>query len=140
MKTLGEQAKAFRDSKSWNSTQMAEHVGTSRQNIESLELHGNRIPKYIGKLALAMGRSVDDMLVEAELAPKELTLKSKPRWREWPLKMVSRERFEVLDETEQGFVQAEMLRAIKECETRHGAKASGKSHGSHASTGARKTA
>ena len=73
-----------------------------------------------------MGRSVDDMLVEADLAPKELTSKSKPRWREWPLKMVSPERFEALDETEQGFVQAEMLRAIKECEAQHAAKSSGK--------------
>lgn len=139
MKTLGDQAKAFRDSKGWNSTQMGDYVGTSRQNIESLELHGNRIPKYIGKLAIAMGRSVDDMLVEADLAPKELTSKSKPRWREWPLKMVSRERFDALDETEQGFVQAEMLRAIKECEAQHGAKP-GKSPGSSPAAGPRKAA
>ena len=70
MKTLGEQAKEFRESKGWNSTQMANAVGTSRQNIESLEGAGNRIPKYLGDLAKAMGRSVDDMLVMAGLASK----------------------------------------------------------------------
>lgn len=140
MKTLGEQAKAFRDSKGWNSTQMGTAVGTSRQNIESLELHGNRIPKYIGHLALAMGRSVDEMLVEAGLAPKELTAKAKLGWREWPLKMVKRERFESLDETEQGFVQAEMLRAIKECEAQHGTKSSGKSSPSRDGSGHKRAA
>ncbi len=70
MRTLGDQAKAFRESRGWNSKQMADYVGTSRQNIESLELHGNRIPKYLGKLAAAMGRSVDEVLAEADLSPR----------------------------------------------------------------------
>jgi hypothetical protein len=69
MKTLGEQVKAFRDEKGWNTTQMAKAVGTSRQNIESLEAHGNRIPKYLGGLAAVMERPVDDLLAEAGLAP-----------------------------------------------------------------------
>lgn len=47
---------------------MAKAVGTSRQNIESLEASGNRIPKYIGLLAAAMGTSVDQMLTAAGLA------------------------------------------------------------------------
>lgn len=55
MKTLGQQAKEFRERKKWNTRQMADHVGTSRQNIESLELKGNRVPTaYFGKLASAM--------------------------------------------------------------------------------------
>jgi DNA-binding XRE family transcriptional regulator len=69
MKTLGEQVKAFRDERGWNSTEMAKAVGTSRQNIESLEEHGNRIPKYLGALAAAMGRPVDQMLALAGLSP-----------------------------------------------------------------------
>jgi len=62
MKKIGEQAKEFRLSKGWNSTRMAKEVGTSRQNIESLEDHPDRIPKYLGKLAVAMGVTVDDLM------------------------------------------------------------------------------
>lgn len=126
MKTLGEQAKAFRESKGWNSTRMAKEVKTSRQNIESLELEGNRIPKYIGDLAVAMGRSVDDMLVEAELAPPQLTRRAALDQAQWPLQMVERDRYEKLDDVEKGYVQAEMSRAIRDCEERRKPKASGK--------------
>jgi transcriptional regulator with XRE-family HTH domain len=70
MKTLGEQAKEFRESKGWNASQMAARVGTSRQNIESLEAIGNRIPKYLGQLAAVMGRPVDDLLSTAGLLPE----------------------------------------------------------------------
>lgn len=68
MKTLGDQAKDFRVSKGWSPAEMAQAVGTSRQNINSLEDHGNRIPKYIGTLAAVMGKRVDDMLAEAGLS------------------------------------------------------------------------
>lgn len=67
MKTIGDQVKAFREELSWNTTQMAKAVGTSRQNIESLEASGNRIPKYLGALAATMRRPVDDILREAGL-------------------------------------------------------------------------
>lgn len=67
MKSLGEQTRAFREEKGLTSTELAAKVGTSRQNIESLEARGNRIPKYLGSLAAAMGRTVDDMLAEAGL-------------------------------------------------------------------------
>lgn len=70
MKTLGQQAKDFRESKKWGARQLAEAVGTSRQNIESLELKGNRVPKYIGKLAIAMNTTTDAMLAQAGLRPK----------------------------------------------------------------------
>jgi transcriptional regulator with XRE-family HTH domain len=70
MKTLGDQAKAFRGAKGWTTRQLAEAVGTSRQNIESLEANGNRIPKYLGKLAAVMGTTADDMLADAGLAPR----------------------------------------------------------------------
>jgi phage repressor protein C with HTH and peptisase S24 domain/DNA-binding XRE family transcriptional regulator len=68
MKTLGDQVRTFREERGWNSKQMADAVGTSRQNIESLEARGNRIPKYLGQLAVVMGRPVDDLLAEAGLA------------------------------------------------------------------------
>lgn len=62
MKTIGEQAKEFRLSKGWNTTRMAQEVGTSRQNIESLEAVGNRQPKYISNLAKVMNRTVDELV------------------------------------------------------------------------------
>lgn len=62
MKKIGEQAQEFRLSKGWNSTRMAKEVGTSRQNIESLEENPGRIPKYLAKLAGVMGLTVDDLI------------------------------------------------------------------------------
>lgn len=66
MKTIGEQAKEFREAKGWNSTRMAKEVGTSRQNIESLELRGNRKPHYIVDLARVMGTTVDGLMMGAQ--------------------------------------------------------------------------
>ena len=40
---------------------MAAAVGTSRQNIESLEAKGNRNPRYLPDLAKAMGVTTDDL-------------------------------------------------------------------------------
>jgi transcriptional regulator with XRE-family HTH domain len=78
MKSIGDQVRAYRLSKSWTTAQMAEAVGgkngkVKRQHIEQLEKAGNRKPQYIGDLAQAMGLSVDDLLIEAGL------LKRRPR-------------------------------------------------------------
>jgi DNA-binding XRE family transcriptional regulator len=117
MKTLGEQAKEFRTGKGWNSTQMAKAVGTSRQNIESLEDHGNRIPKYIADLAAVMETTVDDMLQLAHLGPTVPRRRFSGSAETWPFKaIVSKERFERLDPIEQGYVLGKMLDAIKEIE------------------------
>lgn len=62
MKTIGDRAKEFRESRGWNTSEMAKAVGTSRQNIESLETIGDRKPRYIADLARVMGVSVDDLL------------------------------------------------------------------------------
>lgn len=59
MKTIGEQAQAFRLSKGWTPQKMADEVGTSRQNINSLEAKGNRRPHYIAQLARVMGTTID---------------------------------------------------------------------------------
>ena len=62
MKTIGEQAKEFRLARGWSTTRMAKEVGTSRQNIESLESTGDRQPQYLVRLSVVMGASVDDLL------------------------------------------------------------------------------
>lgn len=62
MRTIGEQAKAFRDSRGWTPKQMAAACKTSRQNIETLESVGDRIPKYIKELAKVMGTTVDVLM------------------------------------------------------------------------------
>lgn len=62
MKTVGEQAQEFRLNRGWNSTRMAKEVGTSRQNIESMEDNPGRTPRYITKLAKTMCVTVDDLL------------------------------------------------------------------------------
>lgn len=71
MKTLGDQVREFRKRKGWKTAELAARVGTSRQNIESLEAKGNRIPKYLGALAAVMGTTADDMLRAADLAPRQ---------------------------------------------------------------------
>src|SRR5213075_2850359 len=62
MKTIGEQAKAFRDARGWSTKQMAAACKTSRQNIETLEAKGDRTPRYIKELARAMGTTVDVLM------------------------------------------------------------------------------
>lgn len=62
MKNIGERAKDYRESRGWNTSEMARAVGTSRQNIESLEAAGDRKPRYIAALARVMGVSTDDLL------------------------------------------------------------------------------
>ena len=62
MKTIGERALEFRLSKQWNTTRMANEVGTSRQSIENLEATGDRSPRYIATLARVMGLTVDDLM------------------------------------------------------------------------------
>ena len=79
MKTIGEKAKEFRLSKGWNTTQMAKHVGTSRQNIENLEEKGDMVPRYVGKLAKALGVTVDSLIggrITANLTLPMITLAS----------------------------------------------------------------
>lgn len=62
MKTIGDKAQEFRLAKGWNTTRMAKEVGTSRQNIESLESKGDRKPRYIIELARVMGVTVDELM------------------------------------------------------------------------------
>lgn len=68
MKTIGDQAKEFRDAMGWSTTRMASEVtkksqgkAVSRQNIEGLEAKGNRKPHFITALAATMGATVDDL-------------------------------------------------------------------------------
>ncbi len=62
MKTIGEQAQEYREARGWSTREMADAVGTSRQNIETLEKRGDRQPRYVGELARVMGTTVDDLL------------------------------------------------------------------------------
>lgn len=62
MKSLAELVLEHRKSLDMNAAEYARHVGTSRQNINNVEADEARQPRYIGKLAAAMGASVDDLL------------------------------------------------------------------------------
>jgi transcriptional regulator with XRE-family HTH domain len=75
MKNIGQQAKAFRLSKGWSYTRMAEEVTkhhsekVSRQLITQLEAAGDRKPRYLRALALVMGTSTDALLAGVETFP-----------------------------------------------------------------------
>jgi DNA-binding XRE family transcriptional regulator len=90
-KTLGQQAREFREARGWNTTQMGKELGTSRQNIESLEKEGNRIPKYIGDLAFVMGTTVDEMLLKAGMSKQARVVPT------WPFQSLDYEKIRRLD-------------------------------------------
>lgn len=62
MKTIGDQAKAFRLARGWSVKEMAAACKTSRQNIETLEAKGDRVPRYVKELAHVMGTTVDTLM------------------------------------------------------------------------------
>lgn len=67
MKSIGDQVKEFRAAHGLSTSQFAVLAKTKRQNIEQLEAAGNRIPKYIGSLAEALGKTADEVLATAGL-------------------------------------------------------------------------
>lgn len=62
MKTLGQRVRDHRESLGLNPSDYARLVGTSRQNINNVEAGEATQPRYIGKLAKAMGVTVDALL------------------------------------------------------------------------------
>ena len=54
--------KEHRQSLGLTPSEYARHVGTSRQNINNVEAGEAEQPRYIGKLAKAMGTTVDALL------------------------------------------------------------------------------
>ena len=62
MKSLAARVKEHRQSLGMNPSEYARHVGTSRQNINNVEAGEAEQPRYIGKLAKAMGTTVDELL------------------------------------------------------------------------------
>jgi len=75
MKTIGEQAKEFREAQGWSYTRMAQEVTkrqgspVSRQLITQLEEKGDRRPHYLIALAQVMGVSIDALLTGNSPAP-----------------------------------------------------------------------
>ena len=62
VKSLAELVREHRASLGLNAAEYARLVGTSRQNINNVEAGEAEQPRYIGKLAKAMGRTVDELL------------------------------------------------------------------------------
>jgi transcriptional regulator with XRE-family HTH domain len=77
MKTIGDQAKAFRLARGWSTKQMAAACKTSRQNIETLESKGDRVPRYIKELAHVMGTTVD-VLMEGRYRASSAAVEATP--------------------------------------------------------------
>ena len=68
MKSLAQRVKEHRQSLGMTPSDYARHVGTSRQNINNVEAGDAEQPRYIGKLAKAMGTTVDALLGGASAA------------------------------------------------------------------------
>lgn len=59
---LGDKVKAWRTASDLSIPRFAEMVATSRQNIENLEQGEVDVPRYVAKLAKAMGTTVDELI------------------------------------------------------------------------------
>lgn len=67
MKTKGQLVKAWREAKGLNTATLGKMAGTSRQNIENLENDEVDFPRYLPRLAKAMGyEKTDDLLALKE--------------------------------------------------------------------------
>lgn len=64
MSTIGDKVKAYREhpTRRLTTKQLADRVGTSRQNIENLESGAVRLPHYLVELADEMQMSIDALL------------------------------------------------------------------------------
>ena len=71
MKSVGEKVAEFRRAKGWTVVEMADKVGTSRQNIENLEKNEVGSPRYLHKLAKVMGISMDALVGTTPYEPPE---------------------------------------------------------------------
>jgi transcriptional regulator with XRE-family HTH domain len=59
---LADRVRAYRTSRGWNTRQMGEHVGVSRQNIENVESGKVKQPREIARYAKALGVSLEEAL------------------------------------------------------------------------------
>ena len=67
MSSRGEIVKQWREAQGLNTRELADAVGTSRQNIENLEANAVDQPRYLPKLARVMGyTSTDELLALRE--------------------------------------------------------------------------
>lgn len=88
MKSIGDQAKAFREHKGWNFTEMAAEVQkhfpggkVNRQKITQLEEAGDRRPQYLAALAKAMRTTVEVLEAGKWRPPGEEIEVSEPEFR-----------------------------------------------------------
>ena len=127
MKTIGQQAQDYRLFRKWNSARMAAAVGTSRQNIETLEKVGTRTPHYISDLARVMETTVDLLLKGDYVTPKAPVISGALSFGQpqsqappWPFNqnIVSSARYEALPPEIQVIVQGALRKAIEDEEDR----------------------
>jgi transcriptional regulator with XRE-family HTH domain len=71
MTTVGEFVSAWRVAQGMNTRQLADLVGTSRQNIENFEAGQVDQPRYLTKLARVMGYQFTDELLAQKPPPME---------------------------------------------------------------------
>lgn len=121
MKTLGDKVREFRESRGWTTTEMARQLRESRQKIEQLEAAGDRLPKYVVKLADLMEVSLDDLLnrdprkIRRADSAEVVALPPQPV-RAWPFAANDYERLMRLDRRWHGVVELAVHKAIGECE------------------------
>lgn len=61
--------RVWREQRGWNTRELAERVGTSRQNIENLEADAVDQPRYLPALAKLMGYATVEELIELKMPP-----------------------------------------------------------------------
>jgi transcriptional regulator with XRE-family HTH domain len=123
MNSLGELVKKWRSASGLNAAQMASRVGgsVSRQSIEQLEAGAVQMPRYLPRLAKAMGCSIDDLIALRMPAPLKADQRAepeparKPSQGAWPFYTIDRATFESLSDDQRGFVEHAVLQALRDC-------------------------
>lgn len=104
---LGARIREAREALGWDQSALCSRVtGLSQQALSNLETRDSKTSEYAIRIADALGVSIRWLLDGA----------GRMHDRDWPMARVNRARWDACDDTDRGYVQAAMNRALDECE------------------------
>lgn len=104
---LGARIREAREALNWDQSALCSRVpGLSQQALSNLETRDSKTSEFAIRIADALGVSIRWLLDGA----------GRMHDRDWPMARVDRARWDACDDTDRGYVQAAMNRALDECE------------------------
>lgn len=113
-KTLGDQVRDYMTKEGLNTTQMAERVKTSRQNIANV-LGGAERPKCLPKLAAVMDTTVDALMAGTYVyGAKIVHFSQRGSDQAWPFERLPKAVWNGLSERQKGAIEDAALQKLRE--------------------------